>query len=157
PERKRRRYRDRRFGGAPRLTAMTREIDDRPQRRRASSLYPIRLDPTRRAARRRRIPDATRLQAHVAIVAQAAATVSLLAGARFRLGLGSGERLNEHVIGGGWPSPAIRQERFEEAIDVIRRLFGGEDCSHCGVHFELDRARLFDLPDPPPQIFVSAG
>src|SRR5262245_59997851 len=96
---------------------------------------------------------------HPAVVAQAAATMSLLAGPRFRLGLGSGERLNEHVIGGGWPSPCVRQERFEEAIDVIRMLFAadGEDRSHCGVHFEIDRARLFDRPEPPPPILVAAG
>jgi G6PDH family F420-dependent oxidoreductase len=96
---------------------------------------------------------------HPAVVAQAAATVSLLSGARFRLGLGSGERLNEHVIGGGWPAPSVRQERFEEAIDVIRMLFetSGEDCSHSGIHFELDRARLFDRPEDPPPILVAAG
>jgi G6PDH family F420-dependent oxidoreductase len=96
---------------------------------------------------------------HPAVVAQAAATVSLLTGSRFRLGLGSGERLNEHVIGGGWPAPSVRQERFEEAIALIRMLFeaDGEERSHCGVYFDLDRARLFDVPDPPPEILVAAG
>src|SRR5262245_16185915 len=96
---------------------------------------------------------------HPAVVAQAAATMSVLAGPRFRLGLGSGERLNEHVIGGGWPSPAVRQERFEEAIDVIRMLFeaDGEERSHSGLHFEIDRARLFDRPERPPAILVAAG
>jgi G6PDH family F420-dependent oxidoreductase len=96
---------------------------------------------------------------HPAVVAQAAATVSLMTGERFRLGLGSGERLNEHVIGGGWPAPSVRQERFAEAIDVIRMLFeaDGQECSHSGVHFELDRARLFDRPEQPPQILVAAG
>jgi G6PDH family F420-dependent oxidoreductase len=94
---------------------------------------------------------------HPAVVAQAAATVALLSDSRFRLGLGSGERLNEHVIGGGWPAPAARQERFEEALDVIRELFAGGERSHCGVHFELDRARLFDLPDEPPRILAAAG
>src|SRR5262245_33198442 len=91
---------------------------------------------------------------HPAVVAQAAATMSLIAGPRFRLGLGSGERLNEHVIGGGWPAPSVRQERFEEAIDVIRMLFeaDGGDCSHCGVHFEIDRARLFDRRNVLPEL-----
>jgi G6PDH family F420-dependent oxidoreductase len=94
---------------------------------------------------------------HPAIVAQAAATVSLMAGPRFRLGLGSGERLNEHVVGGAWPAPCVRHERLEEAVDVIRMLFEGETRSHRGDHFELDRARLFDLPDPPPPILIAAG
>jgi G6PDH family F420-dependent oxidoreductase len=97
------------------------------------------------------------LRYHPAVVAQAAATVSVMAGRRFRLGLGSGEQLNEHVIGGGWPAPAVRQQRLEEAIDVIRLLFSGETCSHRGEYFELDRARIFDLPDEPPPIVVAAG
>jgi G6PDH family F420-dependent oxidoreductase len=94
---------------------------------------------------------------HPAIVAQAAATVSLLAGSRFRLGLGSGERLNEHVVGGGWPSVSVRQKRLEEAIDIIRMLLEGGICSYRGLHFELERARLFDLPDERPRILVAAG
>jgi G6PDH family F420-dependent oxidoreductase len=95
---------------------------------------------------------------HPAVVAQAAATVSLLAGpGRFDLGLGSGERLNEHVVGGGWPAVALRQERLEEAIDVIELLFEGGECSYTGRHFELADARLFDLPDDPPALILAAG
>lgn len=94
---------------------------------------------------------------HPAVVAQAAATIGVMADGRFRLGLGSGERLNEHVIGGGWPSVDVRQERLEEAIDIIRLLFSGEMCSYRGSHFELDDARLFDLPESPLEIVLAAG
>ena len=97
------------------------------------------------------------LRYHPAIVAQASATVSLLSEGRFSLGLGSGERLNEHVIGGGWPSVEIRQERLEEAIDIIRLLFEGEMASYQGRHLQLESARLFDLPETPPPILVAAG
>ncbi|BFO17636.1 hypothetical protein SHKM778_40240 [Streptomyces sp. KM77-8] len=62
---------------------------------------------------------------HPAVVAQKAATVQLLSGGRFRLGLGSGENLNEHVVGGGWPSVDVRHEMLEEAVEIIRALFGG--------------------------------
>ena len=94
---------------------------------------------------------------HPAIVAQAAATVSLLAGRRFQLGLGTGERLNEHVVGGGWPSVQVRRERLEEAVVILRRLFEGDTCSLRGEHLELAEARLFDLPDEPPEILIAAG
>jgi G6PDH family F420-dependent oxidoreductase len=97
------------------------------------------------------------LRYHPAVVAQAAATVALLSEGRFRLGLGSGERLNEHVVGGGWPSVEVRQDLLEEAIDIIKLLFEGETCSYWGEHLQLDSARLFDLPDEPPQIIVAAG
>ncbi|RIK96366.1 MAG: LLM class F420-dependent oxidoreductase [Proteobacteria bacterium] len=97
------------------------------------------------------------LRYHPAIVAQAAATVSLLSNGRFRLGLGSGERLNEHVVGGGWPSVQIRQELLEEAVDIIRLLFEGRMASYEGQHIQLESARLFDLPDAPPEILLAAG
>jgi G6PDH family F420-dependent oxidoreductase len=97
------------------------------------------------------------LRYHPAVIAQAAATVSLLSDGRFRLGLGTGERLNEHVIGGGWPSVAIRQERLEEALEIIELLFKGEMCSFAGRHLQLESAQLFDLPDTPPEILLAAG
>lgn len=97
------------------------------------------------------------LRYHPAIVAQAAATVSLLANGRFRLGLGSGERLNEHVVGGGWPSVQVRQELLEEAVDIIRLLFEGRTASYEGQHLLLESARLWDVPDPPPPILLAAG
>lgn len=97
------------------------------------------------------------LRYHPAIIAQASATVSLLCEGRFRLGLGSGERLNEHIIGGGWPSVALRQEMLDEAIDIIRLLYQGKTCSYAGHHLQLESARLFDLTEPSPQILVAAG
>jgi G6PDH family F420-dependent oxidoreductase len=83
---------------------------------------------------------------HPAIIAQAAATLSLLSNGRFTLGLGSGERLNEHVIGAGWPGVSERQKRFAEAIDIINELKSGRVIQYSGEYFKLDHARLFDPP-----------
>jgi len=94
---------------------------------------------------------------HPAIVAQGAATVALLCDGRFTLGLGSGERLNEHVIGVGWPDVSVRQARLAEAVEIITALFAGGVRSFRGEHFTLEDGRLFDLPDPPPPIVVAAG
>jgi G6PDH family F420-dependent oxidoreductase len=86
---------------------------------------------------------------HPAVVAQKAATVQILSGNRFRLGLGAGENLNEHVAGGGWPSVGARHELLSEAVDVIAALFDNHDgtVSYRGNHFEVESARLWDLPD----------
>ncbi len=94
---------------------------------------------------------------HPAIVAQAAATVGVLSGGRFTLGLGSGERLNEHIVAGGWPSIGVRQAMLGEALEIIRKLFDGEKHSYRGDHFELEDARLYDVPERPPRIAVAAG
>ncbi|MER7759647.1 LLM class F420-dependent oxidoreductase [Streptomyces sp. NPDC097619] len=94
---------------------------------------------------------------HPAVVAQKAATVQLLSEGRFRLGLGSGENLNEHVIGGGWPSARVRLERLEEAVEIIRSLFGGGYVSYHGVHFQVENAKLWDLPAEPPPIGVAVS
>ncbi|MEU5806505.1 TIGR03557 family F420-dependent LLM class oxidoreductase [Streptomyces sp. NPDC047718] len=94
---------------------------------------------------------------HPAVVAQKAATVQLLSQGRFRLGLGSGENLNEHVVGAGWPAPRVRIDRLEEATAVIRRLLAGETVDHDGPHFHVDHARLWDLPDPPPPIGIAVS
>ncbi|MFJ4833410.1 LLM class F420-dependent oxidoreductase [Streptomyces sp. NPDC088747] len=94
---------------------------------------------------------------HPAVVAQKAATMQLLSQGRFRLGLGSGENLNEHVVGAGWPSPRIRIEMLEEAVEIIRALFTGEDLNHQGAHFDVANARLWDLPDEPPPIGVAVS
>jgi G6PDH family F420-dependent oxidoreductase len=83
---------------------------------------------------------------HPVIVAQQAATVSLLSGGRFSLGLGAGENLNEHVTGGGWPPANVRHEMLEEAVEIIRELFGGGYVSRRGAHFDVDSARLWDPP-----------
>ncbi len=84
---------------------------------------------------------------HPAVVAQKAATVQLLSEGRFTLGLGSGENLNEHVIGQGWPGVATRQEMLVEAVDIIRQLLDGGLVTFRGEHFDVDSARLWDVPD----------
>jgi G6PDH family F420-dependent oxidoreductase len=84
---------------------------------------------------------------HPAVVAQRAATVSLLADGRFLLGLGAGENLNEHVVGQGWPPVNVRHEMFGEALIIIRQLLDGESVSFVGEHYRTDSARLFDLPE----------
>jgi G6PDH family F420-dependent oxidoreductase len=96
---------------------------------------------------------------HPAIVAQAAATVSLLSGGRFTLGLGAGERLNEHVVGGRWPPVGIRHRMMEEALDVLSELFEGgkEDQHYRGEYYELDGARLFDPPAALPVVLAAGG
>jgi G6PDH family F420-dependent oxidoreductase len=92
---------------------------------------------------------------HPAVVAQQAATVQILADGRFTLGLGSGENLNEHVVGKGWPAVAQRQDMLEEAIQIIRALFSGELVDWRGRHYQVDSARLWDLPDVPVGIGVA--
>jgi G6PDH family F420-dependent oxidoreductase len=92
---------------------------------------------------------------HPAVVAQQAATVQILADGRFTLGLGSGENLNEHVIGKGWPAIAQRQDMLREAIQVIRALFGGGLVDWRGDYYQVDSARLWDLPDVPVGIAVA--
>ncbi len=94
---------------------------------------------------------------HPAIVAQQAATVQILSDGRFTLGLGSGENLNEHVVGRGWPAVERRQDMLREAIKIIRELFGGQLVNHRGEHFQVDSARLWDVPDVPVGIAVAMG
>jgi G6PDH family F420-dependent oxidoreductase len=84
---------------------------------------------------------------HPAVVAQKAATLGVLSDGRFTLGLGSGENLNEHVVGQGWPTIAVRQDMLEEAITVIRELHTGELVDHQGEYFDVHSARVWDLPD----------
>ncbi|WP_433293385.1 TIGR03557 family F420-dependent LLM class oxidoreductase [Actinoplanes sp. CA-030573] len=94
---------------------------------------------------------------HPAIIAQAAATLAILSDDRFTLGIGSGERLNEHVVGQGFPAVAERQERLAEALDIINLLWQGGYQSYDGRHLRLEDARVFDLPDKLPAIAVAAG
>jgi G6PDH family F420-dependent oxidoreductase len=84
---------------------------------------------------------------HPAVVAQQAATLQIVSGGRFTLGLGAGENLNEHIIGGGWPSVDVRHEMFAEAIRIIRALFDGGYVNVRGEHFDADAAKLWDLPE----------
>jgi G6PDH family F420-dependent oxidoreductase len=92
---------------------------------------------------------------HPAIVAQAAATVGAMLDGNFSLGVGSGEALNEHILGDRWPAAAERLEMLEEAVEVIRMLWQGGVQSHRGRHYRVDRARVYDLPPEPPKIIVS--
>jgi G6PDH family F420-dependent oxidoreductase len=94
---------------------------------------------------------------HPAIVAQAASTLAVMTRGRFTLGLGAGERLNEHVVGAGWPGVRERHERLSEALDIINGLLTGKLSSYRGAHFRLDHARLFDRPARKPDIVVAAG
>ncbi|WP_240311535.1 TIGR03557 family F420-dependent LLM class oxidoreductase [Nocardioides houyundeii] len=84
---------------------------------------------------------------HPAVVAQKAATVQLLSDGRFTLGVGSGENLNEHVVGGGWPSVDVRHEMLVEALEIINGLFDGGYVNHRGQHFSVESAKLWDLPE----------
>ncbi|MDS0259729.1 TIGR03557 family F420-dependent LLM class oxidoreductase [Haloarcula sp. S1CR25-12] len=94
---------------------------------------------------------------HPAIYAQAAATVAdMFEDRTFYAGVGTGENLNEHVLGDRWPEHSVRMEMLEEAVDVIRELWTGEEVSHHGEHYTVENARLFTLPEEPPPICVSA-
>ncbi|MCU1406594.1 MAG: class F420-dependent oxidoreductase [Glaciihabitans sp.] len=86
---------------------------------------------------------------HPAVIAQKAATLQILAEGRFILGLGSGENLNEHVVGEGWPAVDVRQDMLEEAIHIIRQLHTGELVTWQGDYFRVDSARIWDIPDVP--------
>ncbi|MGW2623691.1 TIGR03557 family F420-dependent LLM class oxidoreductase [Micromonospora taraxaci] len=94
---------------------------------------------------------------HPAIIAQAAATMALVSDGRFTLGVGAGERLNEHVVGQGFPSVRGRHERLREALEIIRLLWQGGYQSYEGRHLQLEDARVFDLPETPPVIAVAAS
>ena len=94
---------------------------------------------------------------HPAIIAQAAATVALLSDGRFTLGVGAGERLNEHVVGRPFPAVRTRHEVLREALEIIRLLWQGGYRSYQGRHLQLEDARIFDLPETLPVIAVAAS
>ncbi len=94
---------------------------------------------------------------HPAVVAQKAATLQILSEGRFTLGLGSGESLNEHVVGAGWPSVDVRQDKLVEAIEIVRELHTGELLTYVGEHFRVDSARIWDVPDTPVEIGVAVS
>ncbi len=95
------------------------------------------------------------MRQHPAVVAQAAATCALLADGGFTLGVGTGEALNEHVLGQRWPAAQVRLDMLEEAIQVIRKLFAGGLVTHTGSHYTVETARLYSLPADPPKIYMS--
>ncbi|WJV50552.1 LLM class F420-dependent oxidoreductase [Streptomyces flavofungini] len=92
---------------------------------------------------------------HPAVNAQAVATSGVLTGGRFRFGVGSGEALNEHILGDAWPAVDVRLEMLEEAVHVIRILQSGEEVTHRGKHYTVENARLYTVPDEPVPIYVS--
>jgi G6PDH family F420-dependent oxidoreductase len=92
---------------------------------------------------------------HPAVMAQAAATAGVLTRGRFRFGVGSGENLNEHILGVDWPDADTRLEMLEESLEVIRALWSGDVVTHEGRHYRVRNARIYDLPDEPPPILVS--
>lgn len=94
---------------------------------------------------------------HPAMVAQASATLAAMYPDRHWLGLGSGEALNEHIVGGYWPEPHERLERMWEAIELIQKLFSGRDVRHDGKHFRLHTSRLWTMPATPPPIYVATA
>lgn len=95
------------------------------------------------------------VRVHPAVVAQAAATSAVLTGGRFILGLGSGEALNEHIVGSVWPTTEVRLEMLEESIEVMRSLWGGGFVNHRGRHYTVDSARIYTLPAEPPPVYIS--
>ncbi len=97
------------------------------------------------------------IRIHPAIVAHAAATTATLLPGRFWLGVGTGENLNEHVLGDRWPPTSVRREMLEEAVAVIRRLFSGDQVEHHGPHYTVENARLYTLPDETPPILVAGS
>jgi G6PDH family F420-dependent oxidoreductase len=97
------------------------------------------------------------MRLHPAIVAQAAATSAVMLEGRFFLGVGTGENLNEHVVGARWPAVEVRQAMLEEAVAVIRLLWKGGYQDHHGQFYTVENARLYTRPDSPPPIIVAAA
>ena len=92
---------------------------------------------------------------HPAVIAQAAATAAAMLPGGFHLGVGSGEALNEQILGDDWPEADVRLEMLEEAIEVMRELWTGEVVSREGKHYRVRHARIYTLPERPPPILVS--
>lgn len=94
---------------------------------------------------------------HPAIIAQAAASAAAMMEGRFFLGVGTGENLNEHILGDRWPEFEVRAEMLEEAVAVIRQLWQGGMQSHHGRHYTVENARIYTLPETPTEIMVAAA
>ena len=95
------------------------------------------------------------MRTHPAVIAQAAATSAVMHEGRFQLGVGTGEALNEHILGDAWPSIDTRLEMLEEAVEVMRQLWQGGFVTTRGRHYTVDHARVYTLPDQPPPVYVS--
>lgn len=97
------------------------------------------------------------MRTHPAIIAQAAATSAVMMPERFFLGVGTGENLNEHVIGEHWPPYDIRAEMLEESLEIIRELWTGEVTTYDGTYYTVEEARIYTLPDEDIPILMAAG
>src|SRR3954447_14126498 len=97
------------------------------------------------------------IRIHPAIIAPAAATSACLMPGRFFLGVGTGENLNEHILGDKWPAPDERLGLLEEAVEVLRTLWSGGVQTHRGKHYTVENARVYDLPDDPIAVAVAAS
>ena len=95
------------------------------------------------------------IRIHPAVMAQAAATTAQMAGSFF-FGLGTGENLNEHILGDQWPPTDQRLDMLVEAVEVMRKLWTGEEVTHRGAYYRVDNARIYTLPDEPPPVYISA-
>jgi G6PDH family F420-dependent oxidoreductase len=96
------------------------------------------------------------IRIHPAVIAQAAATAALMLDGRFLLGIGTGENLNEHILGNRWPRVDTRLDMLEEAVEVMRKLWEGKLTSHDGRHYQVENARVYSVPESPPPVLVSA-
>jgi len=94
---------------------------------------------------------------HPAIIAQGAATLATMFPGRFWLGIGTGEALNEHIVGGEWPDAPVRLERMVESIDIIKQLFSGKKVRYTGKHLKMESARLYTRPERPCPIYIAAS
>ena len=94
---------------------------------------------------------------HPAVVAQKAATMQLLSDGRFTLGLGAGENLNEHIVGGEWPVAALRHGMLEEAVEIIRELWTGDSVTYRGEYFDVESAKVWDPPETAPPIGIAVS
>ena len=97
------------------------------------------------------------MRIHPAVIAQAASTVAAMMPGRFFLGIGTGEYLNEHVLGHPWPDTNIRQEMLVEAVFILRELWKGEEFTHYGAYYTVSDARIYTLPEEPPAIYMAAS
>ena len=93
---------------------------------------------------------------HPSVIAQAAATLGAMFPGRFWLGLGSGEALNENVVGGVWPEPLERFEMLQEAVEIMQRLFTGKDVRYRGKYYKMNKVRMWTLPEQPVPIYIAA-
>lgn len=95
------------------------------------------------------------MRIHPAVMAQAAATCAVMLEGRFNFGIGTGENLNEHILGDRWPPTDVRLEMLEEAVEVMRLLWEGGTKTHYGKHYTVENARIYTIPDEPPPVLVS--